>query len=86
MLSASSRLIVIALAATCLVLRVRGCRSVWECMEHVVAQRVTFSWALLCVNSFRALWVPPDVLRLNAFERGGTRVARYRGEGVGGTH
>ena len=45
-------------------------------MEHVVAQRVTFSWALVCVNGFRALWVRPDVLRLNAFGRGGTGVAR----------
>ena len=84
--STSSRLIVIALAATCLGLRVRGGRSVWECMEHVVAQRVTFSWALVCVNGFRALWLRPDVLRLNVFGRGGTGVARYRGEGVGGPH
>lgn len=53
-------------------------RSVWECVEHVVAQRVTFSWALMCVNGFRALWVRPDMLRLNAFGRGGTGVARYR--------
>ena len=30
--------------------------------------------------------VRPDVLRLNAFGRGGTGVACYRGEGVGGPH
>jgi hypothetical protein len=58
-------------------LRVRGGRSVGEC----VAQRVTVSWALVCVNGFRLLWVRPDVLRLNAFGRGGTGVACYRGEG-----
>jgi hypothetical protein len=57
-------------------LRVRGGRSVGECL----AQRVTVSWALVCVNGFRVLWVRPDVLRLNAFGRGGTGVACYREE------
>ena len=67
--------------AACLGLRVRGGRSVWECLEHVVAQRVTVSWAPVCVNGFRALWMRPDVLRLNAFGRGGTGVACYGGKG-----
>ena len=41
-------------------------------------QRVTFLGAGV-LNGFRALWVRPDVLRFNAFGRGGTGVARSAG-------